>query len=262
MQKFGPDESVTTQEAQQILAAWADRRQAHDVDASAGSVSSLASGLGVSEDEVRRMLEDIRVQKRSQELAAGIVNKQLEHRKRSDINAAIIAAAVLLVLIVIGAGCFMFVRGLRHHGSNIDTTIETGPDGTMITGPNGKHTFIRGGPGLPTNIPPSANVNDDSSALYVSPLGYTTNISPGEYIHVGKDGSRVHLSGAQAVTDEINKQIPVLKKQIDELTQKKNPSDQDTALLNDTRDELSTLQHGLELQKNASSTTPPPPAVN
>src|ERR1041385_6659473 len=109
MQNFQSDSgnTISSQEAQEILATWADRRKAQGIDPDIGSVPALAAGLGVSEDEVRSMLEDIRVHRRSQELAANIVDQKLRLRKRSDVNAAIVAAVVIVVLLL-GGFAFMF----------------------------------------------------------------------------------------------------------------------------------------------------------
>src|SRR3569832_1465181 len=111
MQQFGPDNSndVSAQEAKEILATWANQRQARGVNPDVNSVPALAAGLGVSEEEIRQMLEDIRVHKRSHEIAEGILNQQQKERKRSDVNAAVVAAIILVAVAIIGAVAF-FMR--------------------------------------------------------------------------------------------------------------------------------------------------------
>ena len=91
-------DDVSANEAQEVLKAWTNRQQAQGVDPSVNSVQALASGLGVSEDEVRKMLEDIRVQQRSQQIAAGILQQEQKHRKKMDTTAAIFAAVAIVVV--------------------------------------------------------------------------------------------------------------------------------------------------------------------
>src|SRR5438309_691727 len=115
MQNFSQSQSdkVSAEEAQQVLAAWANRQQAQRVDSTVGSVSALAAGLGVSEADVQRMLEDIRVQHRSQEIAQGILQQEQKQRKRSDVSAAIGAAIALVIIGLCIAAFFLFTRSTR-----------------------------------------------------------------------------------------------------------------------------------------------------
>jgi len=235
MHNFGPDDSISSQEAQQILAAWANQRQAQAVDATAGSVSSLASGLGVSEEEVRQMLEDIRVQKRSQELAAGIVNKQLAHRKRSDVRAAIIAAVALLVLALVAIGGY----AMLHRASN-ETQIITG-----VTP-------------LPPVPEPDFDPLDSSenSATNLGPDGQITTINEHTFVHHERDNSNLTLSG-QAAVDEVTRRIPETKKKIADLQALKNPTAEDENNLKYWQSELTTLQRGLTLLQSGLKTPEP-----
>ena len=258
MQKFDSESNnVSSEEAQEILAAWTNRRQAQGIDPGVGSVPALAAGLGVSEDEIRHMLEDIRVQKRSHEIAAGIIGEQQKHRKRSDVTAAAIAAAVLVLFVLIGGALMMF-RGnaaattLPPPGSPAPVAAEAASGNTATA------------PTAPTPVPPGhpdlselGNVltQDDTSVVHTSGLHGITNIDQQSYIRTDASGTS-NLSG-RAATDAMKKRIQEGQEIVNELKSKSELSSADEAELeywNGTQGELRALQIGLQLHESQTNT--------
>ncbi len=241
MQQFDSQNpnSVSQQEAQEILATWANRRQAQGVDPGVNSVSALASGLGVSEEEVRQMLEDIRVHKRSQEIATGIISHQQRERKRSDVSAAIIAA---VIFVVVGLAIALFVFARPVPVSRVDERSKIVDDNIP--------------PQVPTSPPQTAlsnsySIEADGSVTHTSPLHGITHIEPGSYMHSEGSGN-AQLAG-QAAIDEINTRIANGQKIVTELQSKSELSTKEQAELdywNGDQGELKTLQQGLKVIGN------------
>ena len=173
MQNFNSEQgdSLSAVEAQEVLKAWTNRQQAQGVDPSVGSVTSLAAGLGVSEDEVRRILEDIRVQHRSQQIAAGILQQEQKHRKRLDVTAAIGATAALCVIAFIVAAIVAFGHRSRRAdvfipappapipgAASTNVISETEADGTTtVIDQNGIHIVHPNGTTVQINDPQAIN---------------------------------------------------------------------------------------------------------
>lgn len=112
MQNFDPSprETLSAQEAHQVMEAFAAQKRSTGVP-DQSSVGALAAGLGVSEEEVRKIVEDIRVQRRSEQIAANILHEQGQHRKKLDVTAAIGAAIAIIVVGLAVTGYFVFGRG-------------------------------------------------------------------------------------------------------------------------------------------------------
>jgi hypothetical protein len=147
MQNFSSEsgDNITAVEAQEVLKAWTNRQQAQGVDSSVNSVTALAAGLGVSEDDVRKMLEDIRVQQRSQQIATGYLAQEQKHRKRLDVTAAVGAA---IALIVLGLFVAIFLTIARRSVRQIDLNNAPPP----IPSPASQPLTVRDPDGTTTTI--------------------------------------------------------------------------------------------------------------
>lgn len=158
MQNFesNPQDSLSAQEARAVMEAITHRQQAAGANLDGKSVETLANGLGVTQDEVRKILEDIRVQRRSEQLAAGILNQEQKHRKRLDVTAAI-GAAIAILLVVVAVTGFLFVRS---RSSNVTVTL---PDPVPIEVP--------APPAPVVNTGMVRAVNDDGTVSYVGAGG-------------------------------------------------------------------------------------------
>lgn len=64
--------------------------------------------MGVSEDEVRRIVDDIRINNRSHEIASGIIQQENARRKRLDSTAALTAAIAFVIVGLVAIGGFVF----------------------------------------------------------------------------------------------------------------------------------------------------------
>jgi len=241
MQQFDPGNpnSLSPQEAQEILATWANRRQAQEIDPAVNSVAALASGLGVSEEEVRQMLEDIRVHKRSQQIAAGILDHQQKERKRSDVNAAIIATVVLAIIVVVGLAIYYF-NPFRSYVRPPDTTV-----------PPAEHLQI--------DIPPIAPVMPavgpglgKAKLIHAGTDGHVITFTSNSLTDVSPNGNITNLSD-QAAIDYANEKIKALEPRIKDLGAKKDPSDADKKELNNLQGELDTYKGGINLLKKNKS---------
>ncbi|MEA2553084.1 MAG: hypothetical protein QOJ65_1260 [Fimbriimonadaceae bacterium] len=170
MQNFSsnPQDSLSAQEAHEVLSAWANRPQASGVDPNVQSVQALAAGLGVSEDEVRRMVEDVRVQHRSHQIAAGILAKENVTRRRLDVTAAI-GASIAIILVAIAVTAYFVWGGARGGAAAAEASailppptpiagtpapafapadgVHVGNDGFTIY-ENGKEIFVSGPDGV------------------------------------------------------------------------------------------------------------------
>lgn len=182
MQEFesGNRDSLAPDEAREVLQAWANRRQASGVDAGVNSISALAAGLGVSEDEVRRMVEDIRVHQRSQQIAAGILTQENARRKNLDVTAAI-GAAIAFIVVALAAGAFFITR-------------------TKVSGPTTVITPVV--EGIPTPPAPPAAIStpgamhietDDGSVIDINGAGVNVKSSDGSITSVAQASVRAQL---------------------------------------------------------------------
>jgi hypothetical protein len=243
----GSNDSVTTSEAQQILAAWSNRMAAQGVDPQVGSVQGLAANLGVSEDHVRQMLEDIRVQKRSQALAAGIMEEQHKHRKKSDVNAAIVAAIAIL-LVVIGAGAFFFFAD-----RGVNPAVSSSEQITHVTVP------IPEIPPIPNFGNPPLFVDRGDRVAWIGVDGHTITIkADGTYTEIIPGGSTVSMRGKQAL-DRVGERIQEEKKRIETLTATRERTEFQEGELTEAKQILAALQSGEKLLK-AQIDTPLPGA--
>lgn len=227
MQNYNQGDAVSSAEAQQVLSAWANRQQAQRADPGANSVQALAAGLGVSEDQVRQMLEDIRVNQRSQQIAAGIIDQQQKQRKRSDINAAFIAAAVIVIMAIIAIPVVLLIRA------------NSGP-------PSGAAEWVDNFPPIPE--PPDVAELDTNVVTHVGSHGDVITIDESGFHEVTKGGSVLTLSG-QAAIEAINLRIDLTKKEIAELKAKKELAKDEQARLEEAQSRLNTLQEGLKVLK-------------
>lgn len=110
MQQFenDPADRLTPGEAETVMRRLSGRGDLRAVGTSVGSVSALAAALGVSEAEVRALVEDARVQARSEQIAAGILEHERKGRRKLDVTAAVGAAIALVVMAIVAAGFFVW----------------------------------------------------------------------------------------------------------------------------------------------------------
>ena len=245
MQNFSsnPQDSLSAQETQDLLQAWANRQQAMDVSPDVASIPALAAGLGVSEAEVRRMVEDMRVQRRSQEIAAGVLEQQNQHRKKLDVTAAIGAAIALCLLAVAAIAFFAFgnrgpVEGIPPPG----IAVQSDP---------------------PFNFPPPATPGPPNvGGTHIERAdGTVMDISSDGHVHIEKpDGTVIDAVGEQGL-QELNQEAAQLQEQIaTEQAKSSSKSDPKVAQLKAQIDGLKARIKDLE--KNAAKGTPAPEAAS
>jgi len=224
--------AVSPEEAQQVLSAWSNQQQAQGVDPRVDSVQALAAGLGVTETQVRQMLEDIRVQHRSQEIAAGIIDEQQKQRKRSDVTAAAGAAIALVVIALLVAAFFMF----GQRGSN------------------------SGLPPLPPRPTPVIVQEATQNVVnMVGPDGKVTVINDEGYHLVEPNGSAVVLTGDEALA-AVRQQIASLMNENTSLRKKGELTKEQSDKLKQNQSDIEKLNRGLAILERAKESTPPPSA--
>lgn len=195
----GSNETLSAQEARMVMEAFTRRHPQAPAHLDANSVQAMASGLGVTETEIRRMLEDVRVQQRSEQMAAGILQQQHKHRKQLDVTAAIGAAVAIIVVVIAVAGYLFF----RPRSESIETP---GP----VSGP-----VTWTGPEPPQGLPApniSADGGDltvasaDGSAIHLGEDDLAISKADGTAIHMGDDG--VTISRADGTTIHVETDVP------------------------------------------------------
>ena len=246
----GSGDNVSASEAQEILSAWANRMAAQNVDPGVGSVQALATGLGVSEDHIRHMLEDIRVHKRSQQIAAGIIDQQQQQRKKSDVNAAVIAAIVLVAMVLIAIPTFLYLRG----GSTAGTATTPAP-------PDREFRFTM--PEIPPIPPITINpvfVDTGSKVSYIGTDGHTiTAREDGTFKEINPSGSNVTMRGKEAI-EHVKERIAEEQKNVETMSANTSRTEDQEDDLKEAKLVLSALESSKKVLEAAAKTGTPAPA--
>ncbi len=248
MQNFSsqPGDSLTSVEAQEVLKAWTNRQQAQGVDASVNSVTALAAGLGVSEDDVRKMLEDIRVQQRSQQIASGYLEQEQKHRKRLDITAAIGAGIALLVL---GLAVILFLA--FTHSSVRETNFNETP--IAVSG---------NVPGLPGTISGLPEIHGGKSIM--SSENGTTTIIDQNGIHIHKaDGQEIQIDDPSALSRVAGQLGQIKGREAAETVKRQGKplTEQQTKDLTDLSKQDADLKQAVKEVTDSLKDTPEPPTA-
>lgn len=242
--KSEPGDNLTAGEAQEVLKAWTNRQQAQGVDTSVNSVTALAAGLGVSEDEVRRMLEDIRVQQRSQQIASGYLEQEQKHRKKLDITAAIGAA---IALVVLGLAVVLFLTLARRSAREAPYN----PPPIAVPGEI---------PGLPGTISGLPGIQSGKSIM--SSENGTTTIIDQNGIHIHRaDGQEIQINDPSALS-RVAQQLGQIKGREAAETIKKQGkplTEQQTKDLTDLSKQDADLKKAIKAVTDSLNETPEPP---